>query len=63
MTHIRKDALNGKIYRYKGADNEFASTVYIGGGRSEDDYELITMEEYERILAEQEESEYEAMHV
>ena len=56
MTHIRKDAPNGFIYRYKGADNEFGTTVYIGGGRSEDDYELITTEEYERILAEQEES-------
>ena len=56
MSHIRKDAPNGFIYRYKGADNEFGTTVHIGMGRTEEDYELITISEYERILAEQEES-------
>lgn len=52
MSHIRKDAPNGFIYRYKGAENEFAVTVYIGSGRAEEDYELISATEYERILAE-----------
>ena len=64
MAHIVKNAPDGFRYRYKGADNEFPLTVYIGGGRTEEDYELITMEEYERILAEKEESEqHEDMHV
>ena len=51
MAHIRKDAPDGFIYRYKGAENEFGTTVYIGGGRTEADYERITTEEYERISA------------
>ena len=55
MGHIKKDAPNGFIYRYKFAENEFAYTVYIGGGRHESDYELITTEEYKRIIKEIEE--------
>lgn len=54
MAHIRKDAVDGFMYQYKYAENEFASTVYIGEGRSEDDYKLITLEEYQRMLDEQE---------
>ena len=53
MAHIEKDAPEGFMYRYKGADNEYASLVYIGDGRSEDDYELITIAEYNRIPEEQ----------
>ena len=54
MAHIRKDATEGFIYQYKYAVNEFASTVYIGEGRTEDDYKLITLEEYQDILEAQE---------
>ena len=49
MTHIRKDAPEGFMYRRKGTDGEFASTVFIGKGVSVDDYELITIEEYNKI--------------
>lgn len=49
--HIQKDAPKGYIYRYKGSENEFASTVYIGEGRTIDDYELITEEEYQKIVS------------
>lgn len=54
--HIRKDAPKGYIYRYKGSENEFASTVYIGKGRTIDDYELITEEEYRKIVSLQEQN-------
>ena len=48
--HILKNAPKGYVYRYKGSENEFASTVYIGNGRTIDDYELITEEEYRLIM-------------
>ena len=51
--HIRKDAPKGKMYRKKGTENEFASTVFLGNGVSIDDYERITIEEYNRITEEQ----------
>ena len=51
--HIQIDAPDGYMYHYKNS-NEYASTVYIGEGRTSDDYELISKEEYEVILAEQE---------
>ena len=53
MAHIKMDAPDGFVYHYKGAGNEYPSMVFIGGGRTKEDYELITIEEYERILAEQ----------
>lgn len=52
--HIRKDAPKGYMYRKKGTENEFASTVFLGNGVSIDDYELITVEEYNKTLEEQE---------
>ena len=52
--HIRKDAPEGKMYRKKGTENEFATTVFLGNGVSIDDYELITVEEYKKIMEEQE---------
>lgn len=54
--HIRKDAPKGYMYRYKSSENEFASTVYIGNGRTVDDYELITEEEYRKIVSLQEQN-------
>ena len=55
MAHIKIDAPEGFIYRYKGAKDEFARTVLLGGGRTIEDYELITDAEYEAIIAEREE--------
>ena len=44
--HIRIDAPKGYVYHYKNS-NEYASTVFVGQGRTVDDYELITEEEYQ----------------
>lgn len=50
--HIQKDAPDGKIYHYKKEENEFAFTIYLGEGRTLDDYELIPLSKYERIMEE-----------
>lgn len=50
--HIQIDAPDGYVYHYKNS-NEYGSTVYIGEGRTVDDYELVTEEEYKKILAEE----------
>jgi hypothetical protein len=54
MSHIRKDAPNGYVYHRKNTKDDFASTVFIGNGRTEEDYELVKKSEYEAYLAEQE---------
>lgn len=54
MAHIRIDATDGFVYHRKGITNDYASTVFIGEGRTIDDYELVTDNEYQAFLAEQE---------
>ena len=50
MSHIRKDAPQGFMYRRKGTTDDFASTVFIGNGRTVEDYELVTEAEYEEFF-------------
>lgn len=54
MQHTRLDAPEGFMYRRKGTESDFASTAFLGNGVSIYDYELITIEEYNRIMEEQE---------
>lgn len=54
MAHIRIDAPNGFMYHRKGTTDDYASTVFIGGGRQIADYELVAEAEYQAYLAEQE---------
>lgn len=54
MSHIRIDAPNGFMYHRKGTIDDYASTVFVGGGRTIEDYELVKEDEYQAYLAEQE---------
>lgn len=54
MSHTRIDAPTGFVYHRKGTTNDYARTVFIGGGRESVDYELVTEAEYQEYLAEQE---------
>lgn len=54
MSHIRIDAPKGFIYHRKGTTDDYASTVFIGGGRNIVDYELVGESEYEEFLEKQE---------
>lgn len=60
MTHIRKDAPEGYIYRVKGTLYDFVETIFLGAGMSIENYELIPLDEYER-LCEEERKEMEAI--
>lgn len=54
MSHTRIDAPKGFMYHRKGTSDDYASIVFIGGGRTIVDYELVPEEEYKEFLAEQE---------
>lgn len=55
MAHIRIDAPDGFAYHRKGTTNDYSRTTFIGEGRTIDDYELVTDDEYQAFLAEQSE--------
>lgn len=53
MLHTKLIAPDGFKYKKKDGEYEFASIIFLGEGIAEEDYELITNEEYERLLQEQ----------
>ena len=56
MAHEIHEAPKGFVYKKKNSEREFASIAFIGEGLTIDDYELVSIAEYERIMAEQEEA-------
>ena len=58
MSHTRIDAPKGFMYHRKGTTDDYASTVFIGVGRTIVDYELVPEAEYDALIAEAENSQY-----
>lgn len=54
MGHEYKEPHEGYIFRNKANPNDFSSALYLGEGRSADEWEEVPIEEWEKAQKEQE---------
>ena len=55
MEHTYKEPKEGFIFRNKSNPDDFSSALFLGVGRSADEYDEVPIEVFEEYQAEQEE--------
>ena len=53
MEHEYKEPKEGYIFRNKANPDDFSSALYLGEGRSADEYDEVPIEEWEKAKREQ----------